>query len=57
MLGVPERLNSRMAEVLANPQAARQLLAKLPKSDRRIIERALSRTGGRLGIVGAAVDE
>jgi hypothetical protein len=50
-----DRLKSKLAEVLANPQQARQLLAKYPPSDARIIEGVLQRIGWAGGVSATAV--
>lgn len=39
---VPNRLKARMAEVLANPAEASRILARVPREDRLLLERALS---------------
>jgi hypothetical protein len=50
-----DRLKSKLAEVLANPQQARELLAKYPPSDARIIEGVLQRLGWAGGVSATAV--
>lgn len=50
-----DRLKSKLAEVLANPQQARELLAKYPPSDARIIEGVLQRVGWAGGVSATAV--
>lgn len=40
--GVPERLQARLVDVLANPAEAQKVLARLPKKDREILQRAIS---------------
>ena len=46
------RLKSKLAEVLANPQQARELLKKYPASDSRVIEGVLKRLGWTGGFAG-----
>lgn len=50
-----DRLKSKLAEVLANPQQARELLAKYPPSDARIIEGVLQRLGWAGGVSATTV--
>lgn len=50
-----DRLKSKLADVLANPQQARELLARYPASDARIIEGVLKRLGWGAGVAGTAV--
>jgi hypothetical protein len=50
-----DRLKSKLAEVLANPQQARELLARYPASDARVIEGVLKRIGWSAGVGGTAV--
>lgn len=49
--GVPERLQARLAQVLANPSEAQAILSKLPTKDREILQRAITaqmtQAGGR----------
>jgi hypothetical protein len=49
-----ERVNARLAQVLANPEQARAILATTPAAERRIIEQMLSQLGGRAGAIGAS---
>lgn len=43
------RLQATLSEMLASPDRARAILQRLPAQDRRVIENALSRTGGSIG--------
>lgn len=46
-----QRLQARLFEVLQNPEQARAILAKVPEKDRKLLQVALSRTGGYTGSV------
>lgn len=47
-----QRLKSKLSEVLANPQQARELLKRYPASDARVIEGVLKRIGWTGGFAG-----
>lgn len=51
------RLERTLVEVLANPEQARAILARVPAADRRAIETAISRAGGSLGAMTPALAE
>lgn len=51
------RLQSKLAEVLANPQQARSILGSVPAHDRQIIVHAISRAGGTIANTGAVLAE
>lgn len=57
LAGVPQRLNTTMARVLANPAQAPAILAKLPRADRILIEQAIARgtatPGAQFGLLTA----
>jgi hypothetical protein len=57
LFGVPERLQSVLADALANPQQAREILAALPASDRSLVTQALARVGGTTGALTPALTE
>lgn len=52
-----DRVNAALADAMANPSEARRILATLPASERRVVEKVLASTGGRLGVVLPAVAE
>ena len=51
------RLQARLTEILQNPEQARALLARMPVEERRALEEAFSRNGGRLGALLPALQE
>lgn len=46
LFGIPDRLQTTMAEALANPQRARDIISRLPAADRILIEQHLARASG-----------
>jgi hypothetical protein len=59
--GVPERLQTRLAEIVVDPQQARAIIAALPENDQRIMWRALNtmtsqQAGARLAIASSQQD-
>lgn len=52
LAGVPERLQARLAEVLADPSKAQAILGRLPRKDREILQRAIASGVGRGVAVG-----
>jgi hypothetical protein len=49
-VGVPERLDAVMAEILTNPQSAQRILSRLPAPDRALLEQSIGRLSAPAGV-------